>query len=93
MVNSDLGTKLSDLHAELARTDRVDPHARQLLVALLDDITRLLDTSEESRRVHAPDEPALPDRLEGLAVQFDAEHPALSTALRRVVDALAKAGI
>lgn len=92
MTNSDLGNKLSELHAELARTRRVDPQARQLLVALLDDITRLLDTTQRSPQ-ESEDEPALPDRLEGLAVQFEAEHPALSTALRSVVDALGKAGI
>jgi FXSXX-COOH protein len=33
------------------------------------------------------------DRLDELAVHFEAEHPSLGTALRRVLDALGKAGI
>jgi hypothetical protein len=36
---------------------------------------------------------SLTDRLDEVAVQFEAEHPELGTAIRRVVDALAKAGI
>ncbi len=93
MTNSDLGNKLSELHAELARTNRVDPQARELLVTLLDDITRVLAASQQPAEESGREAPALKETLDGLAVQFDAEHPALSTALRRVVDALGKAGI
>ena len=74
------------------RTPSVDPQAQALLVSLLDDITRLLGTSAV-KPVEAADDAPLTERLDGLAVQFEAEHPALSTALRRVVDALGKAGI
>ncbi|NLG76090.1 MAG: DUF4404 family protein [Xanthomonadaceae bacterium] len=90
-MNSDLRSKLEALHTELTRTSNVDPQARALLVTLLDDITRLLGASSQpvDETEHAP----MSNRLEGLAVQFEAEHPALSTALRRVVDALGKAGI
>lgn len=88
-MNSDLRNKLSALHSELSRTSSVDPQAQALLVTLLDDITRLLGTSVQPAEEDAP----LTERLDGLAVQFEAEHPALSTAVRRVVDALGKAGI
>ncbi len=92
MMNSDLRNKLAALHTELARTSRVDPQARELLVVLLEDITRLLGASAQPAD-ESEDAPALRERLDGLAVQFEAEHPALSVALRRVVDALGKAGI
>jgi hypothetical protein len=88
-MNSELRDQLAALHTELARTSSVDPQSRELLVSLLGDITRLLGPAgradEDDRPVH--------ERLDGLAVQFEAEHPALGAAIRRVVDALAKAGI
>lgn len=93
MMNTDLREKLAALHAELARTNAVDPHARELLVTLLDDITRLLGSSSHPAQDTGEEDAPLTERLDGLAVQFEAEHPALSTALRRVVDALGKAGI
>ena len=91
-MNSDLRTQLAALHSELARTSSVDPQSRELLVSILGDITRLLgagDTPTES----ADEDRPLDERLDEVAVQFEAEHPALGAAIRRVVDALAKAGI
>lgn len=83
-----LNERLAELHAELARTRSVDPQTRELLIALLTDITRLLgqtaNTVEQQSRTA---------RLDELAVQFEAEHPALGRALRQVVDTLSKAGI
>ena len=40
----------------------------------------------------SPQQPGAP-ALESFAVKFEADHPALAETLRRVVDALAKAGI
>ena len=77
------------MHSELSRVDSVDPQSRTLLITLLGDITRLLENS-------GPDDAGqhnLAERLDELAVQFEAEHPSLGAALRRVVDALGKAGI
>jgi hypothetical protein len=91
-MNSDLREKLAALHSELSRTTSVDPQAQALLVTLLNDITRLLGKPSVDS-ADASDDAPLTERLDGLAVQFEAEHPALSTALRRVVDALGKAGI
>jgi hypothetical protein len=56
---------------------------------LLGDITRLLQQSPQ--KTAAPQ--GLAERLDELAVQFEAEHPALGTAIREVVDTLGKAGI
>ena len=88
-MNADLRKQLESLHSELNRAAAVDAESRALLVALLGDITRLLQQS--------PQKPAAPhglaERLDELAVQFEAEHPALGTAIREVVDTLGKAGI
>jgi hypothetical protein len=88
-VNSDLNKQLQSLHTELARTATINHESRELLVTVLNDISRLLDPSSPN-----PDsEHSLTERLDEVAVQFEAEHPTLSTAIRRVVDTLAKAGI
>lgn len=88
-MNAALRKQLESLHSELNQAGALDTESRALLVALLGDITRLL---------HQPPEPAaashgLVERLDELAVQFEAEHPALGTAIRQVVDTLGKAGI
>jgi hypothetical protein len=90
MTNPDLRNQLAALHSELARTSSVDPQSRELLVNLLSDITRLLGSTTDAE---LDDDRPLDERLETLAVQFEAEHPSLGTAIRRVVDALGKAGI
>lgn len=86
-MSEDLHHRLEALHAELADTRTVDAGSRQALLALLADITRLLDKT-------GPDtvEPVA-ERLESMALGFEARHPALGTAIRQVVDALDKAGI
>ena len=65
-----------------------DPELRQRLIELLGDITRLLGKPATAGEHHS-----LIEQLDALAVRFEAEHPALGTAIRQVVDALAKAGI
>lgn len=86
-MTDDLRKQLETLHGELARTNSVDRDSRELLITLLNDITRLLETRPASS------DASLADRLDELAVQFEAEHPALGTAIRRLVDTLGKAGI
>jgi hypothetical protein len=56
--------------------------------SVLGDITRLLGKPATAGERHS-----LIENLDALAVQFEAEHPALGNAIRQVVDALAKAGI
>jgi hypothetical protein len=90
-MSSDLRQTLHSLHSELANTQRVDPELRALLVTVLGDITTLLERPS-GRAADAADAP-LADRLESVAVQFEADHPALGTAIRQVVDTLGKAGI
>jgi hypothetical protein len=88
-MKTQLKDQLAALHAELARTRSVDdPELRQRLIELLGDITRLLGKPATAGEKHS-----LIEQLDALAVQFEAEHPALGNAIRQVVDALAKAGI
>jgi Domain of unknown function (DUF4404) len=89
-MNNELRERLASLHSELARTSAVDPQSRELLITLLSDITRLLGPSSSRSE---DDQRSVAERLDELAVQFEAEHPALGTAIRQVVDTLAKAGI
>jgi hypothetical protein len=88
-MSADLRQTLQSLHAELGQTQRVDPELRSLLVTVLSDITKLL----EQPGMRDVDDAPLAERLESVAVRFEAEHPALGTAIRQVVDTLAKAGI
>lgn len=89
-MNAALRQQIESLHAELGQVRVVDQQSRALLITLLADITRLL---EQSAGGSPPDHHTLAERLDELAVQFEAEHPSLGTALRQVVDALGKAGI
>ena len=88
-MSQDLNKHLEALHTELARTTKIDRESRDLLVTVLNDISRVLDPSQ----ANPSDERSLTERLDEVAVQFEAEHPTLGTAIRRVVDTLAKAGI
>ena len=88
-MTTELKDQLAALHAELVRTRSVDdPELRQQLIVLLGDITRLL-----GKPTTAGEHNSLIEQLDALAVRFEADHPALGTAIRQVVDALAKAGI
>lgn len=88
-MHPDLQQRLTELHEDLQGVEFIDPQTRPLLITLLADITRLLQKSADN----AADPHDLTERLDELAVQFEAEHPSLGAALRRVVDALGKAGI
>jgi hypothetical protein len=88
LVNNELPMQLDSLQTTLARTQTIDEATRQQLISLLPEITRLLGQTTTSADVHPLTAP-----LETLAVRFEAEHPALGSALRQVIDALGKAGI
>lgn len=90
-MTADLHKQLEALHQELSRTSSVDRESRELLATLLNDISRLLGSEPAEHGGH--DERKFAERLDELAVRFEAEHPALGIAIRRVVDTLAKAGI
>lgn len=89
-MNQDIQQHIVTLHERLARLDRasIDAPTRESLLLLLGDLTRLLGTPS----LDDEDQP-LTERLEGLAVRFEAEHPAVGQAVRQLIDALGKAGI
>ncbi len=85
-----LNEQIRKLHEELANVQRLEPRSSQLLGEIMMDIKRLTDAPLVAP---APVEAAtLPDRLEEIAVQFEADHPTLAASSRRLVDLLGKAG-
>ena len=86
MNESDLRNLLTQLHARLGSAQSLDADDKRLLVTVLGDIENVLAKDVAAR---SPDT----SRLETLAVKFEADHPALAEALRRLVDTLGKAGI
>lgn len=68
-------------------TQALDAPSRQALSVLFSDIARVLGTEQAAAH------PQLIDQLETQAVRFEADHPAFSTGMRKLLDALAKAGI
>jgi hypothetical protein len=89
---AELQRSLARVHAELAATPQVDERSRQLLREVLADIERLLDQQPAS--VAADESPdSAPQRLEGLAVQFEAGHPVLAASVRQFIDLLGRAGL
>lgn len=86
-MSTPLKQQLQTLHQQLRETPSADAETRQWLLILLADITRLLDPDA------TPAEPSPTAALETLAARFDADHPALSNAMRQLIDALGKAGI
>lgn len=89
-MNPDIQQHILSLHARLEHLDRdaVDSRTREALMLLLNDLTRLLGAASLDNEDHP-----LTERLDQLAVNFEAEHPAVGTAVRQLIDALAKAGI
>ena len=81
---------LTTLHEELRGTHQIDPRSSALLTEVLKDIQRILDAEgQEARTGGVP----LADRLEKVAVQFEADHPGLAASSRRLIDLLGKVGL
>ncbi|MGO9425945.1 MAG: DUF4404 family protein [Steroidobacteraceae bacterium] len=92
-----LRDQLTKLHEELANVRHVDPRSNQLMVEVLQDIQRLLEqqhaTEAPPTEPSPPANASLPERLEKVAVQFEADHPTLAASSRRLIDLLGKAGL
>lgn len=96
MDQNTLRERLAKLHAELADAHPADPQARQTLEEILPDLKRMVDRqagADASPADAAPADSSLPDRLERVAVQFEAMHPTLAASARRLIDLLAEVGI
>ncbi len=83
MDNQSLRDHLTQLHAELSASGSVDPETKAMLGDVMRDLERLSGTSAAS--------PAA--RLEGIAVRFEADHPAIAASIRRLVDLLGNVGM
>ena len=92
-ISNHLQQSLSQLHAELVRTRRVDEASKRLLREVLSDIERLLSNAATAPAAGSGTRPAPQSRLEALAVEFEAEHPSLAASLREFIDLLGRAGL
>jgi septal ring factor EnvC (AmiA/AmiB activator) len=81
--------RLAKLHAELA-AHQDNPAARQRLSEILPDVQRMVDQPPGAPQ---PIDRSLPDRLERVAVQFEADHPKLAASARSLIDLLSEVGI
>ena len=85
MNNDPLVARLEALCSELKGLSSLDPQARRAAAGL--------DAEFERLGVGADASSSGATALEAQAVRFEAEHPALSAALRQAADLLGKAGI
>jgi hypothetical protein len=91
MDEKTLRERLAKLHAELADAHQENPATRQSLGEILPDVKRMVETPAGA--ADAAVDKTLPDRLERVAVQFEAEHPTLAASARRLIDLLSEVGI
>jgi Domain of unknown function (DUF4404) len=91
MDQKTLRERLAKLYAELASVHRDNPATRQSLGEVLPDVKRMVDEPAGAADPAADD--TLPDRLERIAVQFEAVHPTLAASARRLIDLLGEVGI
>jgi hypothetical protein len=89
MEQKSLRERLAKLHAELANAHQQDPATRQSLGEVLPDVKRMVDQPAGTAAL----DKSLPERLERVAVQFEAEHPTLAASARRLIDLLNEVGI
>ncbi len=83
MDTKSLRDHLTQLRAELSASGTLDPETRTLLGDIMRDVERLDESPGTS--------PAA--RLEGIAVRFEADHPAIAANIRRLVDLLGNVGV
>jgi hypothetical protein len=83
--------RLAKLHDELTHAQRENPAARPSLDEILPDVKRMVEQAPGAGG--AATSSSLPDRLERLAVQFEADHPRLADSARRLIDLLGEVGI
>jgi hypothetical protein len=89
MDQNSVRERLAELHARLSDAHRTDPEGHRPLGEILPEIKRLTEQSAAQGTTDA----SLPQRLEQVAVQFEANHPELAGSVRRIVDLLGEIGI
>jgi hypothetical protein len=91
MDKKSLRERLAKLHAELDNAHQEDPATRQSLGEILPDVKRVVD--QPAGAANPAVDKTLPERLERVAVQFEADHPTLAASARRLIDLLSEVGI
>jgi len=91
MDQKSLRERLAKLHAELASAHHQNPATRESLGEILPDVKRMVDQPADAAAPSA--DKTLSERLERVAVQFEAEHPTIAASARQLVDLLSEAGI
>ena len=86
MGSEELHKTLARLRAELRGTSTLDDESRRLLQEVTRDAERL--GTQSGKAPHGWSE-----RLDELAVRFEADHPRLGASLRELIEILGKAGV
>ena len=86
MSDPKLRALLGELHARLRQGASLDSDARKHLTTALHDIEQALARG-------APASASSRDFVGALAVQFEADHPAVAGVVRQLIDTLGAAGI
>lgn len=93
MDHNALREHLTQLHDELKGAKQIDAESAPLLTEIMQDIKRLLAPTTAAPPGATPAAESLPDRLETIAVLFEADHPTLAASSRRLIDLLGKVGL
>jgi uncharacterized protein DUF4404 len=91
MDKKSLRERLAKLHAELSKAHQQNPASRPSLGEILPDVQRMLDQPAGAAGTSV--DKSLRERLESVAVQFEAEHPTLAASARRLIELLNEVGI
>jgi hypothetical protein len=85
-VDKHLKDNLEQLHREIEKTEFVDPKDERLLHELLEDIRRLIESSERPHEQHD----SLAERLGHAIEQFEESHPTLTATLARLSESFGR---
>ncbi len=86
MNSEDLRRTLERLRGELRHASSLDEESRRLLQDMARDAERLPRSSASASHSWV-------ERVEELAVRFEADHPTLGASLRELMEILGKAGV
>ncbi len=90
MDNQPLKKELEQLHAELKKTQTIDPEQSELLQQLVEDVKELLARSGE---MDLEQNHSLSARLNRAIELFEITHPALTARMNKLLNILSSAGI
>lgn len=98
MEKQQLQASLAELHGELSQVENVDPTTREMLVTIMQDIVKVLQTDSAGPKDPTVDQeeassPHGSDSLRKMVIEFEAEHPKLARTIGQIADGLASLGI